>query len=83
MTIEYVFNKACWPNNRVFAQFDNKPIQSVEVDKLTIQYYRIQEASAKPLYNWDIVSVHFNHFSCMEICDKLSRHLFMLTYIIS
>ncbi len=30
---------------------------------------------AKPLHNCDIVSVHFNHFHCMRICDKLSRHL--------
>ncbi len=36
---------------------------------------------AKPLHNNDIVSVHFNHFYCMEICDKLSRDLDMLTYI--
>ncbi len=28
-----------------------------------------------------MVSVHFNHFPCMGICDKLSRHLSMLTYI--
>ncbi len=35
----------------------------------------------KPLHNCDIVSAHFNHFRCMRICDKLSRHLFMLTYI--
>ncbi len=36
---------------------------------------------AKPLHNRDIVSVHFNHFLCMGICDKLSKHLSMLTYI--
>ncbi len=36
---------------------------------------------AKPLYNSDTVPVHFNHFYCMRICDKLSRHLSMLTYI--
>ncbi len=36
---------------------------------------------AKPLHNIDTVSVHFNHFYCMGICDKLSRHLYMLTYI--
>ncbi len=36
---------------------------------------------AKPLHNRDIVSVHFNNFYCMEICDKLTRHLSMLTYI--
>ncbi len=29
----------------------------------------------------DIVSVHFNNFYCMGICDKLTRHLSMLTYI--
>ncbi len=36
---------------------------------------------AKPLHNRDIVSVHFNNFYCKGICDKLSWHLFMLTYI--
>ncbi len=36
---------------------------------------------AKPLQNHDIVSVHFNHFYCTDICDKLSRVLDMLTYI--
>ncbi len=36
---------------------------------------------AKPLRNSDTVSVYFNHFYCMGICDKLSRHLYMLTYI--
>ncbi len=36
---------------------------------------------AKPLHNSDTVSVNFNHFYCMGICDKLSRHLYMLTYI--
>ncbi len=34
---------------------------------------------AKPLHNHDIVSVHLNNFHCMEICDKLSRHLSMWT----
>ncbi len=33
---------------------------------------------AKPVHNRDIVSLHFNNFSCMGICDK---HLSMLTYI--
>ncbi len=32
---------------------------------------------AKPLHNHDIVSVHFNHFYCMDICDKLRRDLWM------
>ncbi len=36
---------------------------------------------AKPLYNRDIVSVHFNNFYYMGICNKLTRHLSMLTYI--
>ncbi len=35
----------------------------------------------KPLHNHDIVSIHFNHFCCMEICDKLRRDLAMFTYI--
>ncbi len=36
---------------------------------------------AKRLHNSDTVSVHFNHFYCTEICDKLMRDLAMLTYI--
>ncbi len=36
---------------------------------------------AKPLYKRGTVSVHINHFYCMGICDKLIRHLYMLTYI--
>ncbi len=36
---------------------------------------------AKSLHNSDRVSVDFNHFYCMGICEKLSRHLSMLTYI--
>ncbi len=36
---------------------------------------------AEPLHNCDIVSVHFNHFPLMGICDKLSRHLSMLSCI--
>ncbi len=35
----------------------------------------------KPLHNRNIVSVHFHHFCCTQICDKLSRDLAMLTYI--
>ncbi len=35
---------------------------------------------AKPLYNHDTVSVHSNHFYCMEICEKLRRDLAMFTY---
>ncbi len=41
----------------------------------------IYSIPAKPLHNSDTVSVHFNHFYYMGICDKLSRHLYMLTYI--
>ncbi len=36
---------------------------------------------AKPLHNRYIVSVHFNHFHCMGIWDKLSKHTSVLTYI--
>ncbi len=36
---------------------------------------------AKPIHNRGIVSVHFNHFRCIGICDKLSRQLSMFTYI--
>ncbi len=41
------------------------------------EYYR---CNAKPLHNSDTVSAHFNHFYFMGICDKLSRHLYMLIY---
>ncbi len=34
-----------------------------------------------PLYSCDLVSVHFNHFPCMEICNKLRRDIAMLNYI--
>ncbi len=36
---------------------------------------------AKPLYNSDTVSVHFNYLYCVEICDKIRRGLAMVTYI--
>ncbi len=36
---------------------------------------------AKPLHNHDIVLVHFNHFHYIGICDKLRRHLSLLTYL--
>ncbi len=29
----------------------------------------------------DIVSLHFNHFHCTEICAKLRRDLALFTYI--
>ncbi len=33
----------------------------------------------KSLHNCDIISVHFNQFSCMEICNTLRKHLSILT----
>ncbi len=36
---------------------------------------------SKPLHNHYIVSVHFNYFPCMVLCNKLSRDLTMLTCI--
>ncbi len=47
------------------------------------QYYSyyIFHIPAKPLHNHDIVSVQFNLFYCMEICDKLKRDLAMFTYM--
>ncbi len=36
---------------------------------------------ANPFHSHDIVSVHFIHFYCTEICDKLNRDLAMLTFI--
>ncbi len=48
---------------------------------LTPDWPIADDIPANPLHNHDIVSVYFNHFHCMTICDKLSRHLSMLTYI--
>ncbi len=36
---------------------------------------------AKPLHDHGIVSLHFDNFSCMGICDTLRRYLSILTYI--
>ncbi len=33
------------------------------------------------VHNRGIVSVYFNHFSCIEICNTLERHLSILSYI--
>ncbi len=33
---------------------------------------------AKQLHNHNIVSLNFNHFPYMRICDKLNRQLYML-----
>ncbi len=45
-------------------------------------YFSVAPASSLPShYITMTVSVHFNHFYCMEICDKLSRYLYMSTYI--
>ncbi len=44
-------------------------------------FISIKYIPAKPLHNHDIVSVHFNHFYCPEICDKLRRDLAVFTYI--
>ncbi len=35
----------------------------------------------KPLHNRHIVSVHFNHFYCMGICNKLSRRARICFYL--
>ncbi len=37
--------------------------------------------TAKPLHNHNIGAVHFNHFYCTEICDKLKRDFAMFIYI--
>ncbi len=46
-----------------------------------IMYYIAKLIPVEPLQNSDTFSVHFNHFYCIEICDKLRRDLAMLTYI--
>ncbi len=43
---------------------------------MNCSYFKVTRViPAKPLHNGDTVSVHFNHFYYMGICDKLSRHL--------
>ncbi len=32
---------------------------------------------AKPLHNYDTVSVHFNHFYCTDICDKQLTYIYL------
>ncbi len=36
---------------------------------------------AKPIHNHDAVSLHFNHFYCTQICDKLIRDFAIFAYI--
>ncbi len=48
---------------------------------ITCQVSLILCMPAKPFHNHDIVSVHFNHFYCIEICIKLRGDLTMFTYI--
>ncbi len=36
---------------------------------------------AKPLYNHDIISIHFNHFYCTEFCVFPRMDLVIFTYI--
>ncbi len=43
--------------------------------------YNATYIPAKPLHIHDIVTVHFNHFYCTQICDKIRRDLAMFTYI--
>ncbi len=54
------------------------PLVSSEIERLWIN---IPEHTHITLHNCDTVSVHCNHFYCIEICDKLNKHLHMLTYI--
>ncbi len=69
------------------AQTLGKPVQlvctlyNVKLFTSPTQFFQEICIPAKLLHNRDIVSVHFNYFYCMGICDKLSRHLSMLTYI--
>ncbi len=44
--------------------------------------YHTSYIPAKPLHNYDTVSLHFNHFYCTEICDKLSDHSVEIMWII-
>ncbi len=69
----YLWCKLC-----VSAQYQSKSARNW---RQTDHYYYANIIPAKPLLNHDIVSVHSNHFHCMEIYDKLSKHLSMLTNI--
>ncbi len=69
--VQYKLHWRNWHQYSVYIFTSNLPINHVSAIVMP----------AKPLHNSDAVSVHFNHFYCMGICDKLSRHLSMLTYI--
>ncbi len=82
-------NIACLPAGRIDTHSDiqwklKMLSQTVRIAQIVVGCflcYDIDFIPAKPLHSSDIVSMHFNHFYCMGICDKLTRHLFMLTYI--
>ncbi len=75
----YMFNRAHTPFHGTFRSISMKTIEYVMYMSTTVQYACF--IPAKTLHNSDTDSVHFNHFYCMGICDKLSRHLLILTYI--
>ncbi len=57
------------------------PILSLLCNRLSCnKLFHILFIPAKPLCNSDTVSVHFSHFCCMGICEKMRRDLAMLTY---
>ncbi len=60
---------------------------TIDIKKGSLLGAMVTDVAQPPHYRptidikYGIVSVHFNHFHCMGICNKLSRHLSMLTYI--
>ncbi len=53
----------------------------IKITLITILTNTITIMPAWPLHKHDIISVDFNHFPWIRICDILGRHLSMLTYI--
>ncbi len=66
---EGIFNVKVWLTWLKFRCTLDKKKKNEHTFNIIISIY----IPAKPLHNHDIVSVHFNNFYCMEICDKLSR----------
>ncbi len=61
-----------WPSGNAIGSFITfGPLQEM----LLYHIICVNSIPAKPLHNTDTDSVHFNHFYCTGICDKLSRHL--------
>ncbi len=78
-------HEGVWENRAIYVYYSELIL---EMSCLTIDFSHhlhmlvsLRFLPAMPLHNSDTVSVHFNHFYCMYICDKLKGDLAMLTYI--